>query len=198
MLTPYTHGSYKEFDEQTLIELCNDGDQLAISTMYARYIDLINYKVYSYSANSQLELDDLKQEACFGFYNAITSFKEDHAANFKTYASTCISNVIINAINKHNTKKSKMLNQSISFEDVQQEPTDMNNPEQIYIQNETCSRIFDQVSTNLSEFEYNVIVQYLQGYDYNMIAKSLNSESKSVDNALQRARKKLKAVLAEL
>lgn len=191
---------FSKLDDVTLLELYKDGNQAACTALIARYTALISHKASGYFLNG-VELDDVKQEAYMGLLSAIRSYNKEHSASFSTYATHCINNRLKNMVAAGNTKKASLYKQAISFEEVTQNSlrnNELQNPEAIFIQDENYSALMDLLQTHLSGFEKDVLFLYLSGCDYQAVAKKLSSSPKSVDNALQRARKKLKAVLNNL
>ena len=138
------------------------------------------------------ESDDIIQEGLIGLFKAITSYDETKAA-FSTYAITCIDNGIASALKESARKKNIPLNTSISMED-EDPPSNEHSPLDITIIRDEYSKLVGRISKNLSQFERDVLALYLDGYSYLVMAELLHTNSKSVDNALQRARQKLKPV----
>lgn len=141
-----------------------------------------------------LDADDLVQEGLIGLFRAVESYDAAQGASFSTYAITCINNSITSAVKQAARKKHLPLSGYISLDE---EDTGMVSggatPEELTIANEAYAALQTKINDNLSDFERDVLALYLEGYDYLAVAKRLDTTPKSVDNALQRARKKLKS-----
>jgi len=142
-----------------------------------------------------LAYEDLVQEGLIGLLNAIDRFDETKGAAFETFAITCIDNRILSALRADARKKNQPLNNYISIFDDTEQPLytpDSSSPENLVIIREEIKNIQNNIRENLSSFEKKVLALYLDGYSYLAISELLSSSPKSVDNALQRARRKLK------
>ena len=151
--------------------------------------------------------DDLIQEGVIALYKAINTYDiSDRAGSFAPYASTCISNHLYNVIKGANRLKNAPLNQSISLDapisnssesdDARTladmlPPDPLSDPAQILIDRENVTRIEDLIEERLSSLEKNVVMLYIDGNSLSKISDRLGKSPKSVDNALQRAKKKL-------
>ena len=179
-----------------LLNLYTAGNQDAVTVLIARYASLINKIVSNYHIDGA-DNDDIKQEAYMGLFNAIRSYNPGRCASFNTYANHCIANKLKNLFASASTHKAKIYKNSISIDEIEDykiSEKKLTNPEAIFIQNEGYESLLKLTNSVLSDFERNVMFLYLSGCDYSIIATKLNSSPKSVDNALQRARRKLKAV----
>lgn len=169
-----------------------------------RYTDTVNSKVSKYYI-AGAEKEDIAQEGLIGLYKAVRNFDESKANSFKTFANLCIERQIITAIKSSNRQKHIPLNTYVSlnnpnYENEDGEPEtellDMINsksvedPLETVTKNEYYKFLEDSMDKTLSDFEKNVLEQYIQGKSYSEIAKSLDASEKSVDNAIQRIRKK--------
>ena len=140
------------------------------------------------------ELDDLIQEGMIGLYKAIQSYSQEKNASFKTFANLCINSQIKSAIRSAGRNKNKMLNE-VMLEDnedlmylvISKEP----NPEDRMISKENFATMKNEINSKLSLLEKQILKQYLLGKSYDEIAKTLCLDKKSVDNGLNRIRKKL-------
>lgn len=141
-----------------------------------------------------LDSDDLVQEGLIGLFRAMETYENDQGAAFSTYAITCINNCIATAVKQAARKKHLPLSGYLSLdEDDTIMLTGGYTPEELAIANEEYAALQNRINDNLSDFERDVLALYLEGYDYLAVAKRLDTTPKSVDNALQRARKKLKS-----
>ena len=142
--------------------------------------------------------EDIVQEGLIGLLDAIEGYDEERGASFETFAITCIDNRIHSALRQAAAKKNTPLVDYLSLSENTEEgysslnlPEELS-PEEIVILREELGLVFTMIKENLSEFEKKVLSLYLDGYSYIAISELLHTSSKSVDNALQRARKKLK------
>ncbi len=141
-----------------------------------------------------LDADDLVQEGLVGLFRAVESYDKDRGASFPTYAVTCINNSMNTAVKQATRKKHAPLKGYLSLSDEQSDEAliDSESPEDLAIRTEEYDAVMARIKAELSDMERNVLELYLKGYDYLAVAKQLDTTPKSVDNALQRARNKLK------
>jgi len=145
-------------------------------------------------------MDDLFQESMIGLIKAVSSYKAGFGNSFRNYAEVCIRRQIISAIRK--SKVNDIINNNISvfnYYDVENVCVQMNkfgemdklNPENVYINKEEKNDYFEITSKFLSEFERIVLTEYGKGKSYEEISLTLHKDIKSIDNALQRIKKKI-------
>lgn len=196
---------YNKLSDEKLLELFKKkNDKTALNFLINRYTDTVNSKVSKYYI-AGAEREDIAQEGLIGLYKAVRNFDESKANSFKTFANLCIERQIITAIKSSNRQKHIPLNTYVSlnnpnYENEDGEPEtellDMINsksvedPLETVTKNEYYKFLEDSMDKTLSDFEKNVLEQYIQGKSYSEIAKSLDASEKSVDNAIQRIRKK--------
>ena len=175
-------------DEQ-LVLMYKSGNETAFNEIYSRYKNLVKF----YSRNLFLmgaDSDDLMQEGMMGLIKAVNGYR-DGESSFLTYASHCIKTSLITAVKKYANKKSSPLNNSDSYDVLDKigflNPT----PEDVVLNSESDKELKLKIYSELSKTEILVLNLYLYGYSYDEIAKNLNKNVKSVDNALSRARKKI-------
>ena len=141
--------------------------------------------------------EDLIQEGLLGLLAAIRTFDPNRDTSFKTFAESCIRNRLFNAIKLASRAKHAPLNDSVSFESQQFAESqnrlvlNMRNPEDLVIGKEQMEEMLRRITGSLSRLEASVLSLYLEGLSYQEIGQSLNRPVKSVDNAVQRIRKKL-------
>jgi len=140
-----------------------------------------------------LAYDDIVQEGLIGLLDAIDGYDDSRGA-FEAFALVCIDNRIYAALRHNARKKNLPLNDylSISDGDDRLDLPQASSPEELVILREEVGSVYRHIRENLSSFEKSVLSLYLEGYSYLAISEMLSSSAKSVDNALQRARKKLK------
>lgn len=144
------------------------------------------------------ENEDLIQEGMIGLYKAIQTFDETKHASFKTFASLCIKSQIQSAVKMANRNKNKVLNE-VMLEDNEQQMylviSKDPNPEDRVINHEDYMQTKSEINKSLSLLEKQILKQYLLGKNYQQIANTLCLDKKSVDNGLNRIRKKLAHLL---
>ncbi len=184
--------------DEKLIKLAKNGDNKASDTIVKRYDNLIKKIVrkYIYAGN-----DDLYQAGALGLCSAINNF--DGVSIFESFAYTCINNAIRSELRKNNSKKNQPLIDYVPLTGYGDGDTDKTavlvdsnmGPEDVCLDNERKSEIESNIEKVLSELEYNIFALFLQDYSYAEIGAKIGKDDKSVDNALQRIRRKLKQKL---
>lgn len=184
--------NYGDLDDSCLVKMAKEGSEGAFNTLFSRYISVIRKKSLAINVYS-LEVEDVMQEGLIGLLDAVKSFLPEKEVKFSTYASVCIDNRIKKAISKVTTQKNEVLNKSLSLDDFSSViAVSSNDPQNIYIEKEMLLGFKKQLNTILSSLERKVLTLYLAGQSYDFMAHSLGISVKSVDNALQRVRRKLK------
>ena len=190
---------YAEMDDTMLQRLAFDGDRDAEDALAARYLRLVRICARPlFLAGGDSE--DLIQEGTFGLLSAIRNYDPADSASFKTYAEHCIRMRLLSAIKSASRLKHVPLNDGISLEQLSEDPgTDIlslpelvrHNPEDLILAKESKEELRAASSRCLSKFEIRVLDLYLEGLSYREIAERLCTNAKSVDNAVQRIRRKL-------
>ncbi|MGN0601969.1 MAG: sigma-70 family RNA polymerase sigma factor [Oscillospiraceae bacterium] len=163
-------------------------DKRAIAELLSRYICTIEARARNFAMSFS---DDLAQEGFIGFLKAVESYDENRNVKFSTYANVCIRNKMISAFDKQkDIAKGKVED---TFSEEMDDPAVI--PENILVEKERLNEIYDKIISALSEQEWRVFQLFLTGLAYNQIALELNCSPKTVDNAMQRVRRKLKSVL---
>ena len=205
---------YENISDEDIVMLIREGDTLAMDYLISKYKNLVRKKAKAlYLIGGDHE--DLIQEGMIGLYKAIRDYQREKEASFLTFADLCISRQIYTAIKSSNTKKNQPLNNYISIDssnysdDVESTDSAVSfietlaharimNPEEMFIDKENTSLLEKELYERLSNFERQILNLYMQDYNYSKIGEILNKEPKSVDNALQRIRKKLNQILKEI
>ncbi len=194
-------------DEQ-LVKMSQEGSETAEEILIEKYKSLVKNKAKAYYI-AGADNEDVVQEGMIGLFKAIRSYDANKEAAFKTYADTCINSQIITAIKKANRRKHQPLNESISlnsevsegdWETTMQdvlEGSGENDPEAMALAREIAESLQEAGSEIFSDFEWKVWSEKLKGHDYQEIAEILQRPPKSIDNALQRIKKKILAYLEE-
>ena len=190
---------YAGLDDTVLQKLAAAGDRDAEETLAARYIRLVRICARPlFLAGGDSE--DLIQEGTFGLLSAIRNYNPADGASFKTYAEHCIRMRLLSAIKSASRLKHVPLNDGISLEELSEDPgADIStfpeliryNPEELILAEESREELNAACSRCLSRFEIKVLDLYLEGLSYREIADRLCKDAKSIDNAVQRIRRKL-------
>ena len=190
---------YAEMDDTMLQRLAFDGDRDAEDALAARYLRLVRICARPlFLAGGDSE--DLIQEGTFGLLSAIRNYNPADGASFKTYAEHCIRMRLLSAIKSASRLKHVPLNDGISLEELSEDPgADIStfpeliryNPEELILAEESREELNAACSRCLSRFEIKVLDLYLEGLSYREIADRLCKDAKSIDNAVQRIRRKL-------
>ncbi len=170
------------------IQAARNGSEPALAAIIARRMDLVRH-LAARAAGPGLDFDDAVQEGLIGLFHAIEHYREDSAASFSTYSAICIQNAISSAQKTAGRKKHAPLNQSVPLNESASIP----GPEDQAILNEQVSITLSRMHTRLSPLERTVLRLALAGYPRKEIARRMGQPPKSVENALLRARRKLKS-----
>ena len=188
---------YELYKDEELVNMYRDGDARAVDEIMERYKNLVRKK-----ANAMYivggDKDDLIQEGMIGLYKAVTTYDELKAASFATFA-----------VKASNAKKNTPLNSYVSFDtpaNKSDDESDMKlvdtlvhdseqNPEALYIDREVTDNLEEKAFESLSPFEKQVVTLLMEGNDYIKIADQLGKTPKSIDNAIQRSRNKIKIIV---
>lgn len=198
----YTTEKYCNLTDEQIISQIKDGDEQALSFLLEKYKDLVNSKVGKYFIIGA-EKDDIIQEGMIGLYKAIRDFDNYKQNTFKTFANICVERQLITAIKSSNRQKHMPLNSYLSLNtaayDNDGDGTELietfevdtiEDPLETIMKREYFDEIQSNMHKSLSKFEENVLERFMQGESYEAIAKKLDTPIKSVDNAIQRIRKK--------
>ena len=185
-----------ESDKQ-LILLARNGDELAEEILAKRYGKLVRICARQFFLVGG-DGEDLIQEGMLGLLNAIRKFDPEREASFKTFAERCIRNRLLTAVESANRMKNDPLNKGLSLESLEKEEDGSARseqlsarcPEDIILEREQVTEIRAEYKKRLSKFETEVLERYLDGLSYREIAALMGKSEKSIDNAVQRIRKK--------
>ena len=193
---------YEEFSDEQLVEEVHQGSTEALDYLITKYRLFVKAKARSYFLIGA-DREDIVQEGMIGLYKAIRDFKEDKLASFRAFAELCITRQIITAIKTATRQKHIPLNSYVSLDkpifDEESDRTLMDvitsteskDPEHLMIYREEYTHLEEKIGEILSELEQQVLALYLDGQSYNEISEELNRHVKSIDNALQRVKRKL-------
>lgn len=184
--------------DEALCAKAASGDRVAEEVLVMRYNRLVRICARPFFLAGG-DSEDLIQEGMLGLLSAIRSFQTEKAASFRTFAEICIKSRLISAVRSASSGKHSPLNSYISFETPSfadfspfiAAGMPQENPEDVLISREELQEYLDTAKGQLSGFEANVLDYYLEGLSYQEIAAQVKRSTKSVDNAVQRIRRKL-------
>lgn len=198
------NAKYEKMSDDELIDEIRKDDKSALDFLICRYKDMVNSKVNKYFIVGA-EKEDIVQEGLIGLFKAIKDYKKDKQNSFKSFANLCVERQLITAIKSSNRQKHMPLNSYLSLNMSAYDNDDGNSDTQIMevlntnfvedpldtiTKKEYFSNVENVIDTHLSDFEKKVLSRYIQGESYIKIAEKLDAPVKSVDNAIQRIRKK--------
>lgn len=200
-INKYTE-NYSNMKDEDLIRKIKSGDNDALDYILNKYQEVVNMKVSRYFIIGA-EKEDIIQEGLIGLYKAIKSFDSEKQNSFKSFANLCIERQLITAIKSSNRQKHMPLNSYLSLNmsayDNEDDDTSIydifdaniiEDPLDTITKKEYYKSVEDIIDKSLSIFEKNVLNELVNGSSYTAIAQKLDSPVKSVDNAIQRIRKK--------
>ena len=200
--------SYADLPDEDVVSLCRAGDTVAVEYLLNKYKNFVRSRARSYFLIGA-DHEDIVQEGMIGLYKAIRDFRPEKLASFRAFAELCITRQIITAIKTATRQKHIPLNSYVSLNkplyDEESERTLMDvcaeghssNPEELLISQEDLRGIYRKIDEVLSSLEQKVLAAYLDGKSYQEIADMLGRHVKSIDNALQRVKRKLEKYLEE-
>ncbi len=196
------NNNYNSMTDEELISLVKSSDdKYALDFIINKYKDLVNMKVGKYFIIGA-EKEDIIQEGMIGLFKAIQSFDATKQNSFKTFANMCIERQLITAIKTSNRQKHIPLNSYLSLNTAaydDDEDTSVleifdahqtEDPLETITKKEYYQRVENAIEQSLSDFEKQVLARFIKGESYVTIAEKLDTQVKSVDNAIQRIRKK--------
>ena len=198
---------YLSMSDDDVVVLAQQGDGEALEFLLDKYKNFVRGRARSYFLVGA-DHEDIVQEGMIGLYKSIRDFKPDKQSSFRAFAELCVKRQIITAIKTATRQKHVPLNSYVSLnKPLYGEESDrtlldviegrMTNPEELFIGQEDMSHIQEQIGTVLSDLEQQVLSAFLDGKSYQEIAEMLGRHVKSIDNALQRVKRKLTHFLEE-
>ena len=199
----FTTSKYQNLTDEQIISEIKNGDEEALSYILEKYKDLVNVKVSKYFIIGA-EKEDTVQEGMIGLFKAIKNYNAEKQNSFKSFANNWIERHLITAKKTSNRQKHQPLNSYLSLNTAAYENNDddsvelletfnsktIEDPLETIMKQEQYNEVETAVNKNLSKFEQKVLSRFLNGESYTVIAKKLNTPVKSIDNAIQRIRKK--------
>lgn len=198
---------FSQMSDEEICALAQQADGYALEYLLNRYKNFVRSRARSYFLIGA-DHEDIVQEGMIGLYKAIRDFKPDKLASFRAFAELCVTRQIITAIKTATRQKHIPLNSYVSLnkpifdEDSDRTLLDVisegriTNPEDLLIGQEELSSIESRIGEMLSDLEWEVLTAYLDGRSYQEIAADLGRHVKSIDNALQRVKRKMEKLLA--
>ncbi len=177
-------------EESALVASAKEGDSAAFDMIANRYQGFLNAYISSLPV-SPSEREDLMQEALIGLLRAVRSYDAEKAG-FATYVSACVKNSVVSYLRRYGRQSKALLVNDVS---AFNEDYDPNTPELRFIDLETTAQLQEKVFSVLSPYETKVFEMYLAETPYALIAKRLSKNEKSIDNAIQRIKSKLKKLV---
>jgi RNA polymerase sporulation-specific sigma factor len=200
----------EHFEEELIVEQARKGDPKAQELLIKKYKNFVRSKARSYFLIGA-DREDIVQEGMIGLFKAMRDYQPDKVTSFKSFAELCIKRQIITAIKTATRQKHIPLNSYVSLNkpvydddsdrtlyDVMSSSSKELNPEHLIIKREELSHIEEKMGEVLSDLEWKVLNAYLEGKSYQEISIEMNKHVKSVDNALQRVKKKLEKFLINM
>ena len=199
---------YTDLTDEKIVELSHEGDATAEEYLLDKYKNFVRSKARSYFLVGA-DHEDIVQEGMIGLYKAIRDYRPDKLSSFRAFAELCITRQIITAIKTATRQKHIPLNNYVSLnKPLYDEESDRtlldviiegrtSDPEEMIINMENVGNIRTKINEVLSGLEQEVLNAYLDGKSYQEIAEFLGRHVKSIDNALQRVKRKLEKYLEE-
>ena len=193
---------FSQMPDEQVVLLAQGSNTDAVEYILSKYIGLVKARARAYFLIGA-DREDIIQEGMIGLYKAIRDFKADRLSSFSAFAELCATRQIVTAIKTATRQKHVPLNTYISLNrpvyDEESERTlfdvlcesSLTDPEKIVIDKEAYLSMRGKIGKSLSDFEWKVLSSYLQGKSYHEIAQDLERTVKSIDNALQRIKRKL-------
>ncbi len=193
---------YENLMDEQLVELSAEGDKQATEFILSKYKNLVRARAKDYYL-AGADKEDLVQEGMIGLFKAIRDFDITKQASFRGFAEICVKRQILTAVKMATRQKHMPLNSYVSLnQPVYEDETERTlvdmlaqresvNPEEMFLRREKAEALEAEIAKKLSGLERTVLSLYMGGMDYREIAVELNRPPKSIDNALQRIKRKL-------
>ncbi|GAV24347.1 RNA polymerase sigma-H factor [Carboxydothermus islandicus] len=197
---------YDYMSDEEIVEWARAGDEQALEYIINKYKNFVRSKARAYFLIGA-DREDIIQEGMIGLYKAVRDFRPDKLSSFRAFAELCVTRQIITAIKTATRQKHIPLNSYVSLnKPIYDEDSDRTlmdvlsgvkvaDPEELIISREEFADIEGKMNEILSSLEWKVLIYYLEGKSYQEIACELNRHVKSIDNALQRVKRKLEKYL---
>ena len=202
-----SHSMSNAINDEKIVMSAKAGNEKALNYIINKYKSYVHAKTKTYFLIGA-DKEDIFQEGMIGLYKAIRDYREDKLTSFKAFADVCITRQIITAVKTATRQKHIPLNSYISLnkplyeDDAERTLIDIigssdkiSDPEEMMITREEIAAMEDKLNKVLSKLELNVLTLYLEGKSYQEVAEEMNRHVKSIDNALQRVKRKLERYL---
>lgn len=195
--------NYEEYTDEELVDRLHQGENEIMDYILEKYKPLVRKQTNALFLIGG-ENEDLIQEGMIGLFKAIRDYDDTKEATFFYFAQLCIKRQLASALEASNRKKHIPLNNYVSFSSDENDNVaaleasisqGVESPEQMVLEQEKVIEFKEQIRAKLSKMEKEVLNLYLEGYNYTQIAKIMEKTPKSIDNALQRIRQKIRGVL---
>ena len=198
---------FSQLTDEEIVELAQSNDDEALTFLLDKYKNFVRSKARSYFLIGA-DHEDIVQEGMIGLFKAIRDFKPNRLSSFRAFAELCVKRQIITGIKTATRQKHFPLNSYVSLnKPLYDEESDrtlldviegrVTNPEDLFISQEELEHIQNEINTTLSPLEQQVLAAFLNGKSYQEIAEMLDRHVKSIDNALQRVKRKLTRMLED-
>lgn len=183
-----------KYSDDQILSYAQSGDISMLNLAVQKYRQIVEVTANRF-ADSPMEREDIVQEGMIGLLAAVKSYDSTKGASFRTYARICIENAIHSALRKYYRLKDIPVQNVIEYQE-EEIPLDsgFDSAEDTYIAQESVSLLTKVLQQNLSDFENEVLRLHIVGCSYDEIAKRLSKTPKAIDNALQRARRKIESI----
>lgn len=199
--------SYKELNllsDDSIVKMAQEGSSTAYEFLIQKYREMAKLKAHKYYINGG-DNDDVMQEGMIGIFKAVRDFDPEAGSSFSSFAELCVDRQIQTAITGANREKHRPLNESVSLsgeeategEKITLPASKGDEPERLALLKESIDALFGEAKEKLSPMEQSVFRGIMQGKSYTEIAAELGKSPKSIDNATQRIKKKIKFRLLE-
>lgn len=198
----------EQLNDYELVNLAQEMNEEASMLLHQKYQPLIykkSHKYLKYLQNKGIELSDLIQECTIGFEEAIKNFNPNDDVTFYTFANLCMDRQLMSELTKQNRSKYKLLNEAIPLETIDENnengnlidfiQDNSNNPELGLLTHEEFEELYKKIVKELTNFEECVFNLRLQEFNYKEIADVLDKDQKSIDNAIQRIKNKIRNMM---
>lgn len=193
---------YESLSDEELVELSASGDRRATEFILSKYKNLVRNRAKTYFL-AGADRDDIVQEGMIGLFKAVRDFDVTKQASFRGFAEMCVKRQMITAVKAATRQKHAPLNSYVSLsEPIYEDNTERTlvdmlaerkvvDPEEVFLRREKAETLSAEIEEKLSNLEKTVLSLYIGGMNYQEIAVELDRTPKSIDNALQRIKRKL-------
>lgn len=200
---------YYNLNDNELVSMAREHNEDAINLLHKKYSPLVNKKCskcYKYVQNKGIDYSDLKQECLIGFEESILNYNLLDDVTFYTFTNICMDRQLRTLMRKLGRDKHKFLNEAVPLESIDDDDSNnligligdnKDNPERGLLDRVEYQELYDKIVKVLTDFEISVFDLKLQSFDYREIADILDKDSKSIDNAIQRIKGKIRDIIDE-